>query len=1153
MNKQQLANKIWASANKMRSKIDANEYKDYILGFIFYKFLSDKEKQYLKDKYWTEEDMKTDLNEENVEDCASIKENIGYFIPYKYLFSTWTENPRDFNVGDVRDALNSFERNIKKTHHRVFDNIFDTLETGLSKLGGTDGEQTKALRRLFKLIKPIPTDDSQGYDVLGFIYEYLIGNFAASAGKKAGEFYTPHEVALLMADIVADHLQDREKIDIYDPTSGSGSLLINIGRAVAKHKTDKNNIKYYAQELKENTYNLTRMNLVMRGIIPDNIIVRNGDTLEQDWPYFDETDDGKPIEGTYDYLQVDAVVSNPPYSQNWDPDNKKSDKRFKEYGLAPKGKADYAFLLHNLYHIKDDGIVTIVLPHGVLFRGGDDETIRTSLVEHNNIDTIIGLPANIFFGTQIATIIMVLRKNRQDDEGVLIVDASKGFAKEGKRNKLRASDIRCIADTVIHRREIPKYSRLISRDLIRQNNYNLNIPRYVDSSDAPETWDVYASMFGGVPQKEIDALDEYWEAFPFLREQLFEEIEGTQCTRLKTNDIVETVKFDSDEVFEWEKNISEAFDDFPDYLDREIISGMEKINIPQEEDLLTKEIFRRIGKTPLIDRYAAYQILSDHWNGKNDDDQDSISNDLEIIQTEGLKALRQVDPNMVPVKSKNDEDEDTEVQKGWCGHILPFELVQQNILTKDYDHLQQTRNDLIECQQEITAMMDELSEEDRENFLNETNDAFDMDKVLKALIKALEDVSTPELQGLSQYLDLLAAKAKKTAKVEFINAHNEIDWTAIEPSKDGTYSKGNVQKRIAKLRSDYQFPEDSTEAMLQKVNRLDVKEKAIKHDISEQELALHNKTKEIIPKLSDEQVHQLLVEKWIEPLYNELNALPSNIIDTLISRLQALVAKYSNSLVDIEKQISDSGNELASLLPQLKGNDADNKALGELMKLVKTGNVAAGYAVAEKMFPKDGELVPEIRFCKFEGNWVSRPAKKLFSLYSDKGYPDLPVLSASQEEGMILRDNVGINMTYDKKNVSSYKRVRPGQFVIHLRSFQGGFAHSDVEGITSPAYTVFGLKDTDNQDDNFWKIYFTSKAFIKRLETVTYGIRDGRSISVEGVMDLNLSYPTTKAEQTVIAKFFSSLDNNIKANTAKLEKLKQIRKGLLEKMFVSND
>lgn len=215
-------------------------------------------------------------------------------------------------------------------------------------------------------------DGKQDYDVLGFIYEYLISNFAANAGKKAGEFYTPHEVSLLMSEIVAYHLKDREEIKIYDPTSGSGSLLINIGQCAARYMGNGNNIKYYAQELKENTYNLTRMNLVMRGILPDNIVTRNGDTLEEDWPYFEEND---PV-NTYDPLFVDAVVSNPPYSQAWNPNDKENNPRFSDYGLAPKGKADYAFLLHDLYHIRNDGIVTIVLPHGVLFRGGEEGTIR---------------------------------------------------------------------------------------------------------------------------------------------------------------------------------------------------------------------------------------------------------------------------------------------------------------------------------------------------------------------------------------------------------------------------------------------------------------------------------------------------------------------------------------------------------------------------------------------------------------------------------------------------------------------------------------------------------------------------------------------------------------------------------------------------------
>lgn len=419
MNKQQLANKIWESANKMRSKIEANEYKDYILGFIFYKYLSDTEIKFLKENEYTDELLPT-VVEEDDETVKWVQRNIGYFISYGDLFSTWIAIGKDFDVSNVRDALSAFSRLISPSHKKVFDGVFDTLQTGLSKLGDSSGSQTKAISGLLQLIKDIPMDGKQDYDVLGFIYEYLISMFAANAGKKAGEFYTPHEVSLLMSEIVANHLKGKSEIEIYDPTSGSGSLLINIGHSVAKYISNSNNIKYYAQELKENTYNLTRMNLVMRGINPNNIVTRNGDTLEEDWPYFDEND---PI-NTYNPLYVDAVVSNPPYSQVWDPTNKEADPRYARFGLAPKGKADYAFLLHDLFHIRPDGIMTIVLPHGVLFRGGEEGTIRKNLIENNHIDTIIGLPANIFFGTGIPTIIMVLKQKRENTD-VLIVDASK--------------------------------------------------------------------------------------------------------------------------------------------------------------------------------------------------------------------------------------------------------------------------------------------------------------------------------------------------------------------------------------------------------------------------------------------------------------------------------------------------------------------------------------------------------------------------------------------------------------------------------------------------------------------------------------------------------------------------------------------------------
>lgn len=279
MNKQQLANRIWESANRMRSKIEANEYKDYILGFIFYKYLSDTEVEWLKENDFTDEDIRTLADFETVK---YVQDNLGYFISYENLYSTWINMGNDFSVSNVTDALSAFSRLISPTHKPVFENIFRTLETGLSKLGDTSGARTKAIRGLLQLIRDIPMDGRQDYDVLGFIYEYLIEKFASNAGKKAGEFYTPHEVSFLMSEIVAHHLRDRNEIKIYDPTSGSGSLLINIGRSVAKYVGSDNNIKYYAQELKENTYNLTRMNLIMRGIKPDNIVTRNGDTLEED-------------------------------------------------------------------------------------------------------------------------------------------------------------------------------------------------------------------------------------------------------------------------------------------------------------------------------------------------------------------------------------------------------------------------------------------------------------------------------------------------------------------------------------------------------------------------------------------------------------------------------------------------------------------------------------------------------------------------------------------------------------------------------------------------------------------------------------------------------------------------------------------------------
>ncbi len=860
MNKQQLASKIWESANRMRSKIEANEYKDYILGFIFYKFLSDNELKFLKSAGIQDKELET-VKEENEAVCTHIKQNLGYFIAYENLFSTWLTKGSDFNVSNVRDAISAFNRLINPSHKKVFDKIFDTLMTGLSKLGDTAQNQTKAISGLINLIKYIPMDGRQDYDVLGFVYEYLISMFAANAGKKAGEFYTPHEVSVVMSEIIANHLKSRSKIEIYDPTSGSGSLLLNIGKSVAKHISDKNKIKYYAQELKANTYNLTRMNLVMKGILPDNIVVRNGDTLEDDWPYFEEDDP----ERTYNPLFVDAVVSNPPYSQKWEPKDKESDARFSDYGLAPKSKADFAFLLHDLYHLKNNGIMTIVLPHGVLFRGGEEGKIRKQLIEKNRIDAIIGLPANIFFGTGIPTIIMVLKKERTNTD-VLIVDASKGFVKVGKNNKLRACDIKKIVDTVINRTDIDKYSKVVSKEEIRNNEYNLNIPRYVDSSIPAESYDLYASMFGGIPQTEIDNLQQYWNLFPTLQNDLFKKVSSNYCT-IKTDNLFETLQQHKD-VTDFKNNFSVAFKNFDKYLEDKLLKNIKNIdekNVLKKETVIATEIFNRIKDFTIVDKYSAYQILDDIYQ--------KIAIDLEIIQTEGFDSTKKVIPNMV-VKKKDKKE--VEVQEGWLGNIIPFELVQQTILKKEYEDLKPKQDRLQEIQSSYGEIIESLEEEDKQTVLNDDNDAFVTSKINTEYKSIEKDI-------------------KKGVKVE----------------------------------------ENSIEDTIVKVYNLMQEEKKLKADVKKQSGLLEEKTIKTIESLKDEQVIDLLKLKWIKPIIDGLNKIPFDILDELTQKIKVLSEKYITTYSDIEKDMAECETELSKQIEELTGDKFDTKALEELKKLLE--------------------------------------------------------------------------------------------------------------------------------------------------------------------------------------------------------------------------
>ena len=873
MNKQQLANRIWASANNMRNKIEANEYKDYILGLIFYKFLSDTEVKYFTEVCEWEEDELPELveNYEDINMKNAIKEcqeHIGFFIEYKYLFSTWLDDT-SFSVQTLSEALSNFERLMSDNYASVYDGIFKTLREGLSKLGDNPSSQTKALKGLIKLIKDIPTDGSQDYDVLGYVYEFLISNFAANAGKKAGEFYTPHEVAMIMSEIVAEHHKNKDSLEIYDPTSGSGSLLITIGKAVSKHIQGKNKVKYYAQELKENTYNLTRMNLVMRGIIPQNIVTRCADTLEEDWPMHEE---GSEIDKP---LAVDAVVSNPPYSQHWDPSDKEYDPRFKNYGVAPKTKADYAFLLHELHHLKGDGIMTIVMPHGVLFRGktpkiydkegnilpieqreeGQAEgQIRANLIEKNNIDAIIGLPANIFFGTGIPTLIMVLKKNR-GNEGVLIIDASKGFIKDGKQNKLRACDVKKIADTYRELKEIPGFSRVVTRDEIRRNEYNLNIPRYVDSSEAPVKYDIYSTMFGGIPNSEIADLSKYWEAFPSLQQDLFTPEHDRPYSTVKVENIVGAIQQNKD-VIDFKSRFSSAFADFKDMLHQRLIDHVEDVKEVIESDIISADIFRRCEGLSLVDKYAAYQILADNWLG--------IMGDVEIIQTEGFGACNVVESKMKMVKDKNGVEQ--EVEDGLKGRIIPFELVQKTLFQEDLNAIATLQGRIEAIDGELDAVRDELLG------MDDTDKYFDAEKE---------------------------------------NAFIKKEITAD-----------------SKQKSDV---EDDVKEQLKIIVGLWDEQSAKKKQVAKDKLALEKKTIKTIEGLDMKGIQMFLELKWIVPITSTIEALPDAVIQNFADAITTLNEKYAVTYNDIEQSIAESEQDLASLICQLTG---DEFAISGLSRLI---------------------------------------------------------------------------------------------------------------------------------------------------------------------------------------------------------------------------
>ena len=851
---EEIKRRLWDGANELRGSMDASRYKDYMLGLMFYKFLSDKTLETFKSTAGLGQLSEAELVEEyrnareeyGTELDKMIQNVLGYYVLPEYLYQTWLKgiNSGDFEVQKVTDSLNNFERTIAVTADSAdFKGLFSssTLDLTDTALGSDLNERSKNIKALILLFADLNMVALQKGDVLGDAYEYLIGQFAMESGKKAGEFYTPHQVSEVMAQIAAKTSNVQSK---YDPTVGSGSLLLTVKKHLSPDV--QKDLTYYGQEKNTATYNLTRMNLLLHGVRPEKMTIKNGDTLSQDWP----EDPERPNEG----VQFDAVVMNPPYSaKNWNRSELKvSDPRFADFGtLPPDSKGDFAFLLHGLFHLGINGTMAIVLPHGVLFRGSVEGEIRKRLLEKGLIDTIIGLPSNLFTNTGIPVAIMILKKNRSLGDSVLVIDASRSFIKVGKQNVLEEKDIAKIVDTYSNRTEIIGYSHLATREEIIENDYNMNIPRYVEVTNSEIPHDVDAHLFGGIPQKNIDALHVLNLSVPDILKNSLHSIRPGYVKLVKTVDaLTDEVLHDNriiNRTKEVETKVEEYISKYWDLLRN--VNGI--TNTIQLREAMLDEVKQLLSSFKFIDVYDGYQIIADIWK-------EAFTHDTELIAASDFYTVaRTREPKLV---TKGTGKNKREEQDGWIGSIVPNDLIAERLYTAELAEIESKQSRVQEVDVELTELIEAAKIEDSDEY----NALYD------AIKKNAEDEPQDSFEN-------------KAVKAE------------LKKAKKGS-NEYNLLKKVEGLMTE--------KSLLGKA--IIAEEKALKEMIYER-----------ILNLTDEEVDNLVHEKWFGNIVTDLVHLVEIPLKAEISILDMLNNRYAHTLSELDTKILDLESVFETLLSEL--------------------------------------------------------------------------------------------------------------------------------------------------------------------------------------------------------------------------------------------
>ena len=854
---EEIKKRLWDGATELRGSMDASRYKDYMLGLMFYKFLSDKTLETFRNTAGLGRISESDLVEEytqNREDLGEeldkmIQQVLGYFVAPEYLYQKWIKdiNTGDFEVQKVTDSLNSFEKTIAVTGESDdFKGLFSssTLDLTDTALGSNLNERSKNIKALINLFADLDMVALQKSDVLGDAYEYLIGQFAMESGKKAGEFYTPRQVSEVMAQIVAKTSNIQS---IYDPTVGSGSLLLTVGKHLSKEA--QKDLFYYGQEKNTATYNLTRMNLLLHGVRPEKMTVRNADTLAHDWP----EDPSRPNVG----VQFDAVVMNPPYSlKDWNKAGLKiSDPRFEIAGtLPPDSKGDFAFLLHGLFHLGTNGTMAIVLPHGVLFRGGSEGDIRQRLLEKNQIDTIIGLPSGMFTNTGIPVIVMVLKKNRPVGEPVLIIDASRGFVKVGKQNVLQEKDIAKIVDTYSSRNEIEGYSHLATHEEIIANEWNMNIPRYVEADNDEIAQDVDAHLYGGIPKSNIDELLVLNKSVPEVINSSFEVLrEGYLMLNKSMEQLTEEV-INAPQVLAKNDELRKIAESFvAKYWDilRQVNLDSDLTSLMSE---MLSEIKEKVSSIEFVDVYSAYQIVAEIWK-------DNLTKDSELIAASDFYTVgRTREPNMVTKGSgKNKRQE----QDGWIGMLVPNELIAKRLFASEQEEIEALKNKAQEIDSELSELVESAKIEDSEEY--------------DALYESIKKNEDDEPQ------DVFEAKTIKAELKRAEKGTSEFEWL----------------KRVEKLLTD----KSSTNKSVKE------KEKQLKEAVESK-----------IENLTNEEIDMLVFEKWFAGTVDALVGLVEKPLRAELSTIALLEKRYAQTFNEIDAQVSELEKAFEALASELVVN-----------------------------------------------------------------------------------------------------------------------------------------------------------------------------------------------------------------------------------------